>query len=224
MANWQLTSYSIEKSESICSKIRNKTRMPTLALCWILFHSKHKRLKLKKTGKFLFFPPWNCFLDPLCLLWNLRIWVKIQNITLSCALSKTLTRSIWSFDSGKLPIYTVSLIEKNEKKKKPLFKEETIFATKHYFYSLSKSAKSNVSSHVYTYENIVLSINSLRRSQLQGYMQTATNHSPRNSKVQTMWWENYRCSVLIKIQSQGLLSLPPRETGFFVGGGVFFFL
>lgn len=118
MANWQLTSYSIEKSESICSKIRNKTRMPTLALCWILFHSKHKRLKLKKTGKFLFFPPWNCFLDPLCLLWNLRIWVKIQNITLSCALSKTLTRSIWSFDSGKLPIYTVSLIEKNEKKKK----------------------------------------------------------------------------------------------------------
>ena len=117
MANWQLTSYSIEKSESICSKIRNKTRMPTLALCWILFHSKHKRLKLKKTGKFLFFPPWNCFLDPLCLLWNLRIWVKIQNITLSCALSKTLTRSIWSFDSGKLPIYTVSLIEKNEKKK-----------------------------------------------------------------------------------------------------------
>ena len=136
MANWQLTSYSIEKSESICSKIRNKTRMPTLALCWILFHSKHKRLKLKKTGKFLFFPPWNCFLDPLCLLWNLRIWVKIQNITLSCALSKTLTRSIWSFDSGKLPIYTVSLIEKNEKKKKSLYSKKKLYLPPNIIFTL----------------------------------------------------------------------------------------
>ena len=50
MANPQLTSYSTEKSESISSKIRNKTRMSTLVL-WILFHPKHKRLKFKKTSK-----------------------------------------------------------------------------------------------------------------------------------------------------------------------------
>ena len=54
-------------------------------------------------------------------------------------------------------------------------------------------------------------------------MQTATYHSPRNSEVQTMWWENYRCSVLIKVQSQGLLSLPPREKkNFFFGSSKLF--
>ena len=119
---------------------------------------------------------------------------------------------------GSYP-FIVSALFRKMKKKKTLFKEETIFATEHYFYSLSKSAKSNVPLLSTPMRIEFYLLTPSERSQLQGYMQTAPNHSPRNPEVQTMWWENYRCSVLIKIQSQGLLSLPPRETGFF-----FFFL
>ena len=139
-----------------------------------------------------------------------------QNTTLSCARSKTLTRSIWSFDSGKLSIYTVSLIQKNEKKKKKtLFKEETIFATEHYFYSLSKSAKSNVPFYVYTYENIVLSINSLRKKPTA--RPYADSHLPQSKEF---WGTNYVVGKLQvfsvdKSSIPGASSLPPREIFFF---------
>ena len=162
-----------------------KQECPLLLFVWILFHSKHKRLKLKKTRKFLFFPPWNCFLDPLCLLWNLRIWVKTPHFLVLVA--KLSPEVFEALTVGSYPFILSALFRKmKKKKKKTLFKEETIFATEHYFYSLSKSAKSNVPFYVYTYENIVLSINSLRKKPTA--RPYADSHLPQSKEF---WGTNY---------------------------------
>ena len=144
MANPQLTSYSTEKSESISSKIRNKTRMSTLVL-WILFHPKHKRLKFKKTSKI-------SLLSLLELLFgSLVSFIEFENMSQNSKhhclafLAKLSPEVFEALTVGSYPFILSPLLRKM--KKMPLFKEETLFATKHFFI-LYPSAKSNVYSYV----------------------------------------------------------------------------